>query len=723
MSTPFSARSVMRFRWLAAVVAIALTASPLAVPSTAAAAETGPRSCREELVTMRDRVRLHSWVNHTGSAEQPDRRPVLLELDNFTLPDNGCPQALPSAYDVPAQALDPEVSERFTMVHVNLRGTGSSEGTFDLWGPTTQADVAEVIAWARTQPWSNGKIILLGWSGTAVAIHYALEEPGVAAAVIYTTCADSFRCVKPGGIYATIIDVFFAIVKLSYASGLEARHRLGLAQNPTVPEQLLAIDRAHVAARTDPVYNDYWAERSSLARLANAKVPVLYTSDPYDVLYGHLDGYLATPGSRLVLGLGHSSSAAGSTVGSRHAELVRGVVDRFVRHHGLGERRPDHAPAGQGGGHRDFTSEGDAPVTLVTTIGSRAEWHAARALVRGETQWPLADTKWTRLYFNGTKSGSAGSLNDGSLEAQPDGDGTDVSPLLSAPNPYGDSRFLSTGPYRDLWGAAGPVFTDMSRDEATALTYTTPVLVRDLEVSGPITVKLVASSSASDFDWAVGLTDVWPDGRSEWITDGPLRASMRRVDEERSLRNKEGDIVRPFLTLDSPEPVPTNEAVEYLLGLVPMSNVFRAGHRLRIDIFPIARSNTDQSSLGPIGKLVVHRGAEGSSVLLPIIPARCQLGTAMHSSTPAVSCATSWKAAIGTGTTVTPPGTTGTTPTNNTAVLGAQFQKPAASVAGTGAAFPRPGGGYVVEALALAGMFLALGGAARRRSSKRVAAI
>ena len=166
-------------------------------------------------------------------------------------------------------------------------------------------------------------------------------------------------------------------------------------------------------------------------------------------------------------------------------------------------------------------------------------------------------------------------------------------------------------------------------------------------MSGPITVKLVASSSASDFDWAVRLTDVWPDGRSEWITDGGLRASMRRVDEKRSLRNKRGEIIRPFLTLDSPEPVPTDEAVEYLLELVPMSNVFRAGHRLRIDIFPVARSGTDHSSIGPVGELTVHRGPDGSSVLLPIIPARCQLGTPMHDSTPRVSCASSWKQAIG----------------------------------------------------------------------------
>lgn len=654
MRASFTIRSVMNLRCVAAVLAIVLTASPLAGPNTAKAAEAESRSCREELVTMRDGVRLHSWVNHTGSAEQPERRPVLLELDNYTLPDNSCPKALPSVYETPAQALDPEVGERFTQVHVNLRGTGSSEGLIDVIGPDTQADVAEVIAWARTQPWSTGKIVLIGWSGSGIAIHHALEEPGVAAAVILTSCADPFRCMHPGGVYNSLGEIFFGVVRLSYASALEARARLGLAHNPTVPEQLLAIDRAHVKARTDTVYDDYWDERSSLNGLADSQVPVLYSTDPYDLLSSPYDAYQATPGSRIVLGLGHTSLHAGSAEGSRHAELVRSPVDRFVRHYGLGEdlglddvppgrsgeHGPDGAPQGQGAGQgHDLPHGGDAPVTLVTTTGSAAEWKAARVLVRGETEWPLPDTKWTRLYLDGARSGTAASLNDGSLQVSAADEGADVSPLLSGPNPSADARF---------WNGGGPrtAVTDLSRDEATALTYTSPVFKQDLEVSGPVTLNLVASANASDFDWAVSITDVWPDGRSEWITDGTLRASMRRVDEERSLHNKEGDIVRPFLTLDSPEPVPSNEKVEYRFELVPMSNVFRAGHRLRIDIFPMARSSTDQSSLGPVGELTIHRGPGGSSVLLPIIPARCQLGTPMHPSMPAVSCASSWDKAI-----------------------------------------------------------------------------
>lgn len=610
---------------LALVVAAPLLATAGPVPTAVAtASEADGRSCHEQLVTMKDGVRLHSWVNHAGAPGAPERRPVLMELDNYTLPDDGCPRHLPTN-DISnyAHALDPEVSERFTQVHVNLRGTGSAEGSFDMIGPATQADVREVVAWARTQPWSTGEIVLLGWSGTGFAVHHALEEPGVEAAIIYTSCADLFRCMRPGGVANVIAEGFMTFVGLSYTSGLEARHRLGLAANPTVPEQLAAFSQAYAATRTAPVYNDYWSERSSLHRLGRSRVPVLYTSDPYDILSSPYDGYRATPGARLVLGLGHTSTDAGATEGSRHAELVRGAVDRFVRHHGLGD---------------DVGLDDDPPVVLVTTTGSMAGWRAAHALVRDEAEWPLPDTKWTRLYFDGARSGSAASLNDGGLQASPGEEGVDPSVLLGGPDHHGDFRVVRS--------RADAASTDLSRDESAALTYTTPEFVRDVEVSGPITLRVVASTDASDFDWSVRLTDVWPDGRSEWITDGQLRASMRRVDEERSLRNDRGDIVRPFLPLDDAEPVPANQPVEYLIELMPTSNVFRAGHRLRIDVFPVASSGPDLTSLGTVGRLDIHRGPNGSSVLLPLIPARCHLGTAMHHAVEPVSCAPSWKRAV-----------------------------------------------------------------------------
>jgi hypothetical protein len=66
-------------------------------------------------------------------------------------------------------------------------------------------------------------------------------------------------------------------------------------------------------------------------------------------------------------------------------------------------------------------------------------------------------------------------------------------------------------------------------------------------------------AARSDFDWAVNLSDVWLGGRSEWICDGFLRASLRRVDEARSRRNAAGEIIRPWYPFDAKQPVPPGE--------------------------------------------------------------------------------------------------------------------------------------------------------------------
>ncbi len=182
--------------------------------------------------------------------------------------------------------------------------------------------------------------------------------------------------------------------------------------------------------------------------------------------------------------------------------------------------------------------------------------------------------------------------------------------------------------------------TDLRDDESAGLTYTTPVLAHDLEVSGPLSLRLFASSTSPDFDWAVRVTDVWPDGRSEWITDGYLRASLRKVAPDLSLRDSAGAIVRPWLTYDTPEQVPVGQPVEYRLDVIGTSNVFRAGHRLRLDVLPVASSQADAPRSGGAGAVTVLRDASHpSALLLPEIPGRCGRGTPLTPGTPAVHCA------------------------------------------------------------------------------------
>ncbi|MGH8560402.1 MAG: CocE/NonD family hydrolase, partial [Nevskiales bacterium] len=268
----------------------------------------------------------------------------------------------------------------------------------------------------------------------------------------------------------------------------------------------------------------------------------------------------------------------------------------------------------------------------VTTLGEVSGFIAGRVLVRGEDDWPLPGTAWARLYLDAGRTGSAASLNDGALAIRPSASsGSDMALLASTPSASASFRtaLSAAGHGHEGFGAPQAVapLSNLRAAEATALTYTSAPLAQNLELSGPIVLRVFASATATDFDWAVNLTDVWPDGRSEWISDGFLRASLRRVDQAQSRRNAAGEIIRPWYPFNTRESVPSGEVVEYLIELTPISNVFQAGHRIRLDLFPAVSGLVDSALTGGVGTLtVMHGSARPSSLLLPVVPGRCQTG-------------------------------------------------------------------------------------------------
>jgi putative CocE/NonD family hydrolase len=589
-------------------------AAMVLVLAAAAPARADERICTEKLVRMSDGARLHAWVSQAA----PDRaRPVLFMMDSYArggkagqgpTNDDACPQVLPDDY-VPAY-LSKDIVDRFNLVQVSYRGTGSSEGLFDMTAKRTQQDIHEAIAWAARQPFSAGGVTLVGESGTGFYEHHGLHEPHVKAAVIFTSCADMYRCFYRGGTYNGLADVYLPVTGLGWLAGRDGRGRNGTGSNPDGAQQLAAIASMSAQAKADGVDDAFWQDRSALGEVPKASVPVLYTTDLYDIVQPY-DALQRTPNARFVLGMGHQSAATVTAGGARFTSLVRSAVDRFVAHYGLGEANG---------------AERDPRVTLTTNTGSLDQFHAGRVLVRGEKAWPLPDTRWSRVYL-----GAGGTLGPAA------GEGSDAAPLLSAP-------------HADLRTAAwlGLAQTDLVNEERAGLSYTTAAFKRDLEVTGPLALRLFATATASDFDWAVRLTDVWPDGSSQWISDGYLRASLRKVDPSLSLRDGSGRIVRPWLTLDAPEPVPAGQPVEYLLDVIATSNVFRAGHRLRLDVLPVAEAGSDSARTGGVGTLsVLHDAAHPSSLTLPVIPGRCSRGAALVADTPKVSCAGSLAEAVG----------------------------------------------------------------------------
>jgi putative CocE/NonD family hydrolase len=157
----------------------------------------------------------------------------------------------------------------------------------------------------------------------------------------------------------------------------------------------------------------------------------------------------------------------------------------------------------------------------------------------------------------------------------------------------------------------GPVDQRLIEARPDVLTFTSQALERDTEVTGPVSVRLWACSSARDTDFVARLVDVYPDGRAINLTDGIIRA-----------RYREG-LPESFL-----EP---GRAYPFAIDLWATSNVFKAGHRIRLQItssnFPRWDRNPNtghpfgkNAELSPAEQSILHDQEHPSQVVLPLVP-------------------------------------------------------------------------------------------------------
>jgi putative CocE/NonD family hydrolase len=149
-----------------------------------------------------------------------------------------------------------------------------------------------------------------------------------------------------------------------------------------------------------------------------------------------------------------------------------------------------------------------------------------------------------------------------------------------------------------------------SRDDV--LVYTTPPLDEDVEVTGRISVHLWAVTSEPDTDFVARLVDVHPNGYAQNLTDGIIRARYRTPGEQPSL-------------------IEPGKAYEYDIDLWSTSNLFKKGHRIRLDItsssFPRWDRNPNtghdlgaDSELAVAQQTILHDAEHPSYITLPIVP-------------------------------------------------------------------------------------------------------
>ncbi len=496
----------------------------------------------------------------------------------------------------------------YVIAAVDVRGTGASFGTWrGLFSDEEARDAYDVTEWLASQPWCDENVGMFGGSYLGITQYTAAGECPPHLKAIYPVAAmfDKYSTIRPGGIYASdLCESWSGLVQRlpslapvarvdedrdgAILAAAEREH----AKNTVIDRFLapLSFRDSRDAATGIRPYLD-WNPAARVPGVKKSRVAISHQGGWLDVFardtflwYRNLDNP-----QRLVMGPWNHQESFGPFAEAEHLRWF------------------DHWLKGVENGVMD-----EPPIRYYTAGAPEGNaWRTARA-------WPLPEERRTRFYFSAGPSGSARSKNDGFLLAEaPRGDeGSDSRTVDYAATSGKPSRWSNA--YGD--GGVGALYPDMAENDARGFTYTTPPLAAGVEVTGHPVVSLWVRSSAPDGDFFAYLEEITPDGVSHYVTEGCLRASLRAIG------SPPFDVAGvPFHAAEEKAAVPlaAGEAAELRFDLIPLSNVFDAGHRIRLTVTGADRDNFRTNEIDPPPTVTVHRGARHPSyVELPVIPAR-----------------------------------------------------------------------------------------------------
>jgi putative CocE/NonD family hydrolase len=499
----------------------------------------------------------------------------------------------------------------YVVVIQDVRGRYTSEGEWYTFKHESN-DGYDTVEWAAALPYSNGKVGMFGGSYVgATQMLTAIASPQHLAGIFPVVTASNYHenWTYQGGAFEQWFNE-------SWTSGLaQDTHNRFVGENsnalrwvrelPLAKYTLLDLGTTDGLAPyfTDwlahPSYDDYWKQWSIEEHFDKVLVPVYTVAAWYDIFQGgSLRNYLgiksyggseaAREGQRLLVIIGGHAGG-----GRKIGEVDFGPEAEFD----LDEimlRWYDHLLKGIANG-----VENEKPVKIFVMGENR--W-------REEDDWPLARAHEIRYFLH--SAGKANSLlGDGVLTpAAPQAEPTDsfvYDPADPVPTIGGplccDATHLAPGP-RDQRPAE-------ARQEV--LVFTTPAFKQDFEVTGPVSLEVYATSSAVDTDFTGKLVDVWPNGFAQNLTEGILRMRYRDSREK-------------------PEFMNPGEVYKVAIDLWSTSNIFKAGHRLRLEIsssnFPRFDRNLNtgepaafSSRMVKATNTIYHDREHPSALVLPVV--------------------------------------------------------------------------------------------------------
>ena len=491
-------------------------------------------------------------------------------------------------------------SAAYNLLLVQIRGTGDSDGDFDALGNRTQSDVVEILRWACHQPWSDGRLALNGFSASAIMVYNSLHLalPCVKAAVLKSGTYELYRdLLWPGGIQNLVVGIG-VLGLIGTPAAEQAPDRL--QRNPASSVDVAAgLADSGTSAGNHPMLDDWWRERGFRGDVNH--LPILMIDGFFDVeSRGAFQAYqrLRGDGAHLLVVGAHDGAPKGTDAGAGEMgawfdHYVRGVTNGVESH---------------------------PRVQLWLSDGDREDDLAGKFVRYNGTDWPIPGTTWRSLALDPARSGTANSINDGTLSPTAPRAATDQS-YPELPSIPGSSDPPNTaivgGDGVNALADAFPPFTEMTLAEPDALSYTTKPFTTDVLSAGPASLEVRLSSTAPETGiWAV-LADVWPDGTAHPLTAGRLLNSYPNIDRRRSLRDRTGAIVQPYGIYDHKTPAAPGQSRLYHVEFWPVGNRFKRGHRLRVDILGVSAVSAPSA---PAVDTVRVGGRGASRLLFPVLP-------------------------------------------------------------------------------------------------------
>ena len=477
----------------------------------------------------------------------------------------------------------------YACVRVDSRGSGKSPGKCEPSSYQEALDFYDTIEWIAKRPWCSGKIGTLGISYHASSQWRVanLCPPSLKAIMPWEGRADQYR---DQAYHGGIFSIGFVA---NWMATHTAHHLLGRPRsyNPDSfqPDMLWQYLRHNLDS-------EWWRQCS--AQWERIDMP-LYSVGNWGGTSLHLRG----------------NTEGFMNAASKHKKLRIHTGTHFHPFHSEEGRLDqlrwfDHWLKGIDTGILD-----EPPVKLEIRTGGSARPYPFRF----ENEWPLARTKWTKMYLKLDRSEPSGDERgaDGSLVGAP--------PKAAAKVTYSASGATKAGV-----ASGSSLSTTHGGSGRTGLALETPPFTEDTEITGPLMLNLWVSSTSEDMDILVTIRNIDPDGKDIWevgqhgqpipVTKGYLRASHRKLDPAKSLP------YRPYHAHDERWWLKPNEPVECQIEIWPTCMVFKKGHQLRLDIQPrdgvgSAPYTHFHADYNAGAENSIHAGGDKVSyLLLPIIP-------------------------------------------------------------------------------------------------------